>query len=799
MVPYFAQRSLCSSRTLKLALLTSTMICGTSGALAQEKKSTGSGSVEEVIVTAQKRSENLQTVPVSIQALSTAKLEQYNISQFGDYVKYLPSVTFQTLGPGVTNVYMRGVASGGDGNHSGPLPSVGMYLDEMPVTTIQGALDVHIYDVARIESLAGPQSTLYGASSEAGTIRIITNKPELGVTSGAFDVQLNSVSHGDVGYGAEGFINLPLTSNSAIRLVAWDEYDSGYIDNKPGKLTYPVSGVTLNNSAIAKKAYNDVTTYGGRAALKIDLNDSWTITPAIIAQDQKSNGVFGYNPKIGDLAVSHFYPENSHDQFYQAAMTVEGKLRNFDLVYSGGYFQRSVHSLSDYTDYSFFYDTLFGSGAYITNAAGNVINPSQHIIGSSAFTKQSHELRISSPSSDRFRVVGGLFYERQSHKIGQDYVIDGFDPALSVKGWPNTIWLTQQMRVDRDMAAFGEASFDILKNLTVTGGVRVFQARNSLKGFFGYGAGFSSHTGEAACFAKGPFQGAPCINLDKVAEETNATYKGNVTYRIDDAKLIYFTASSGFRPGGINRRGGLPPYVSDMLYNYEVGWKTSWADNQFRWNGAAFWENWNDFQFSFLGPNGLTQIANAGQATIKGFESDITWAVNAHLTLTGAVSYTDGGLTANYCGTLDASGKAVTNCASPQAPTGTKLPTIPDLKGNVTARYDFTFHNQIDAWVQGAAVYVGKRTSDLRVFENSLLGNMPAYTSADFSIGGTKGKSTLELFVKNAFDERGQVYRYAECAASVCASNNAGVGPGGTTYVVPINPRLVGLKYGYKF
>ncbi len=138
-------------------------------------------------------------MPISVQAIGTRRLDQLNISNFEDYTKQLPSVSFQTAQPGFTTVYMRGVATGGDGNHSGSLPSVGFYLDEQPVTTIGGTLDVHIYDIARIESLAGPQGTLYGASSEAGTIRIITNKPELGVTVGRVDGELNTVAHGGVG------------------------------------------------------------------------------------------------------------------------------------------------------------------------------------------------------------------------------------------------------------------------------------------------------------------------------------------------------------------------------------------------------------------------------------------------------------------------------------------------------------------------------------------------------------------------------------------------------------------------
>ena len=159
---------------------------------------------DDIIVTAQKRDENIQNVPISIQAIGTKRLDQLNITNFNQYAALLPSVAFQSSQPGQTTVYMRGVASGGDGNHSGSLPSVGVYLDEQPVTTIGGTLDVHIYDVARIESLAGPQGTLYGASSEAGTIRIITNKPDHSGFYGRIDGEVNSVRSGGVGGQAGG-------------------------------------------------------------------------------------------------------------------------------------------------------------------------------------------------------------------------------------------------------------------------------------------------------------------------------------------------------------------------------------------------------------------------------------------------------------------------------------------------------------------------------------------------------------------------------------------------------------------
>src|SRR5215212_3598157 len=196
----------------------------------------------EIIITATKREENLQNVPINVIAIGTRRLDQLNISNFEDYTKQLPSVSFLTTQPGVTTVYMRGVSAAGgtnaEGNHSGPLPQVGTYLDEQPVTTIGGTLDIHIYDIARIESLSGPQGTLYGASSEAGTIRIITNKPELGKTYGRVDGELNSVAHGGIGGKLEGMINLPVAPRIAFRASAFYQRDAGYIDNVFGERTY---------------------------------------------------------------------------------------------------------------------------------------------------------------------------------------------------------------------------------------------------------------------------------------------------------------------------------------------------------------------------------------------------------------------------------------------------------------------------------------------------------------------------------------------------------------------------------
>ena len=211
-----------------------------------------SGGLEEVTVTALKTQQNLQDVPVSIQAIGTERLEELNVTSFDDYAKYLPSVSYQSAGPGFARVFMRGAAAGDNGNHSGPQPGVGQYLDEQPITTIQGALDIHMYDIARVEALAGPQGTLYGASSQSGTIRIITNKPDRVGFRRRLQHPGQHLADGDLGYLAEGFVNIPLSDNAAIRLVGWARHDGGYIDNVAATRTFPTSGISMDSLARGK-------------------------------------------------------------------------------------------------------------------------------------------------------------------------------------------------------------------------------------------------------------------------------------------------------------------------------------------------------------------------------------------------------------------------------------------------------------------------------------------------------------------------------------------------------------------
>ena len=806
---------------LTSALMGSTMLAG---APARAAEATAPTQVADIVITAEKREENLQAAPMSVQALTTRKLDQLNVTEFADYVKFMPSVTFQTLGPNQTSIYMRGVSSGDNANHSGPLPSVGVYLDEQPITTIGGTLDVHVYDIARIEVLPGPQGTLYGASSEAGTLRIITNKPSSAGFSAAYDLQGDWVNHGDAGYVAEGYVNIPVNEKVAVRLVGWDERDPGFIDNVPGTKTFATSGVTIHNDAFVKRHANSQDTIGGRAALRIDLDDNWTVMPTVIAQDQRYGGFFGYEPSVGDLQYQRFGPDHGHDQWVQAALTVTGKVHNFDLTYSGGYFWRHQELTTDYTDYSIMYDAYYGSGAFWLDNSGSPFpppvghppfasplpTPQQTIFANDTFSKQSNELRIASPASDRLRFIAGLFQERQTHWIIQDYEIQGLNSQLVVPGWPNTIWLTDQNRVDRDEAVFGEASYDITPALTLTAGVRGYHYRNSLFGFFGFGQGYDFLTGYSSgmgstgqfCQAGKVWKNTPCVDIDKSASGSGETHKVNLNYKINDNALAYFTYSTGYRPGGNNRNVHFGQYAADYLTNYEIGWKTSWFDRRLTFNGAIFYEDWDKFQFSFLGPSSLTIIVNAPQASIKGLEANLDARPDEHLTISLAGAYTDAKLTKNFCGT-DSNGVVIPTCTDAQAIAnfgalhGTRLPYTPKFKGDLTVRYAWDMMDW-KAHVQGAVTYQTENEVGLRYSDIQSLGLMPGYASADFSAGVERDKLRLELFIKNAFDERGQVNRFTPCTVSVCTANIPAASPL-VLYVTPIQPRTIGIKFGESF
>jgi iron complex outermembrane recepter protein len=830
---------------------------------------TGGDTLQTVVVTAEKVQENLQNVPISVEAFDNKKLSQLGIVNLDDYVELAPAVTYvrsqgegDNGGPGSAVIYIRGVVSGGDGNHSGSEPSVGMYLDEQPITTITGTLPLHIYDMSRVEVLEGPQGTLFGASSEAGNVRLISNKPDPTKFSAGYNIQGNDIEGGGPGDVVEGYVNLPITDWAAIRLVAWQEHDGGYISNVAGTdanacifngvRTFPTwalsaSGVgpgggtgqcapasapigagAITNASWRKNDYNTVDTHGGRAELLFELGDNWTITPTIQGESDNSEGFFGYDPAMGTFDVAHFGPENSQDDWLQSALTVEGKVHDFDIVYAGGYVKRNQHSVADYSDYSEFYDKQNGSGAYYTGNKGTPIMPQQFVIGAGDFEMWSQEFRVSTPVDEPVHATVGAFLERQMHNIWQLYTMPGYgwtsvygnNPGglgylpgtgpsgnpidVSVPGFPNAIWLTDEQRVDRDRAVFAQGTWDITHQLSLTGGVRFYKYDNSLIGFYGFSAnqfpGAQPLEGVGTCFEAATVKYAPCNDLDASTSATGHVPKVNLSYNITPEAMVYATYSKGFRPGGVNRVGGNIPYAPDFLTNYEVGWKTQWFGNTLRWNGALFWEDWKNFQFSFLGPNSVTEIANGGNARIKGVENSLEWLATSNLLVSTDFTFIDPVLTTNYCGQI-----GVTYCPNqvttgdylpggqivgPIAPSGSNLPVAPKFKGNIIARYSLPTIGNWKPYGQATAMYQDETAQVLRRDQAAVVGNLPAYALVNLKLGADSANGMhVDFFISNLMNRLAELSRYTDSDPSL---NNQ-------VYILPAQPRTFGIEFGQDF
>ena len=771
-----------------------------SGVAYAQQTETGGGGLEEVIVTAEKHSEDLQKVPISLQVMNTAQLEQLQVTDFLDAAKFLPSVSFKTLGPGQSQIFFRGISTGSENLHAGYLPSSGLYLDETPVTTIAGSLDVHMYDIARVEGLAGPQGTLYGASSLAGTLRIITNKPDPKGFSAAYDAKATKYGSGAGGGAFEGYVNLPVNDRAAVRLVGYYTHEGGYIDNVISPTTYQRPDVSgMNHPATYYSAQNTnanyVDSYGGRATLKVDVTDRWTVTPMIMYQDQKAYGNFAFDPSLGDLNVADLRQGYNKDHWYQSALTVEGKISDFDFMATGGYFSRKVDNLVDYSQYSIAYDYCLSGNCYTNypDGKGGIIDPTQYTANHDTYTKTSFESRISTPTNWRLRGTLGAFYQRQTDDIRAEFRVDNLPTFNAVTGQPDILYLSQQDRADKDSAIFADLTYDLTDKLKVSAGIRQFWVDNTLYGFFGFNNNGFHGTGEALCFAPSAEPDAPCINTDKRVTENGETHRVNLTYQIDPDLMVYTTYSTGFRPGGNNRRPQALTWKSDTLTNYEVGWKSSWLDRRLRVNGAIFYEQWKDAQTSIQGQNGITSIVNAGDAESKGVEGEITWLAAEGLTLTLAGTYADAKTTTDFCKPTKLGqvigGQVNCNITGLDAASGTQLPGTPNFKFNSTARYEFSngdYHN----FMQVAFLHQASTTFSLEAKPNAQVGDTPAFNTLDLSFGTAMKNWTLSAYIVNVLDKRAELARISECAAAYCYQH---------AKILPIAPMNFGIKFGQSF
>jgi len=469
-------------------------ILGTSSLIAHAEDTTGpapaaateaaSASLETITVTAQRRSENMQDVPIAMQALTSQTLEQLNISTFDDYIKYLPNLTSANNGPGQNEVFMRGLSAGSQASQgsgsTGLWPNVAIYLDNQSGQLPNRNLDIYAADIDRIEVLEGPQGTLFGAGAEAGAIRYITNQPKLNITEGFVKGGYGTTAHGDPNTDAQAVLNLPIIQDHlAVRGVIYDDRRGGYINNVPATFTrsnndvgihyagYPVpaSGIcpnglpsstgycvppgapSINNYNMAADGINPTTYKGIRVEALYKFNDDWDLLLSQSYQDMETQGVFYQQPNASDgaalapLEVTMFNPAYDKDRFESTAWTLNGKIGPIRAVYTGGYLVRNVDQQSDYTNYArgvfADYYQCFGPLSGAGNLVPTCYSPSSSWHSTERNAHQQHELRFTTPDEWRLRGIVGAFFERNILFDQTDWKYKTL-PACTSNGAPGT-------------------------------------------------------------------------------------------------------------------------------------------------------------------------------------------------------------------------------------------------------------------------------------------------------------------------------------------------------------------------
>ena len=781
--------AVCSALALTQPVITSTALANA----AEQQK------IETIEVTATKRSQNIQSTPVAVQALNGEALKEQNISNFDDFARYVPNITLGGRGPGQSDIFIRGMAiqpitvmlSGAQGT----MPNVALYVDEQPVTAPGRNLDLYATDLERIEVLPGPQGTLFGASSQAGTIRYITNKPTSDFEAG-FSSRLESTKHGEMSSSAEGFINIPLSDDLAFRAAMYSVNRGGYIDNVAGSFTTdpainPASAIDLgpdatyesvSNQALVEDDFNDSFYQGGRFGLKYFINDSWSLLLQHTTQSLGADGVFDYDPEVGDLQVERYFPDSLEDDVDLTSLVLEGKIGDLDIVYAGAFLDREVEQSIDYTGYNnsggyiAYYTCTYTNPNYVVNynispefitENRECKDPTKGFQGKQEHTRLTQELRFSTDFSDRLSVTAGIYYDDVEIKTLDDYIY----PAVVELGFaqnapistansinPNTrnpgvSFFNDITRSEEQIAVFGEATYALTDKLSATLGLRWYDLETDYTG--------------SSNFAAGIFQGS--LDTDggrdydlsgghstEPLSESDVIPKFSLAYQATREILYYATYSEGFRPGGFNRGGGVAStnpdfptvsvtYQTDEVTNYEFGWKSLLLDQSLRFNGNMYYIDWTNMQTSRFDPENvsiLTFIENAADSKIMGLETDFEYLATDNLTIYGAFSFNDTELTATKAQVIEL------------APIGSTLPVTPKVQGNVRVRYDWEYNDMDMDW-QLALQHAAKSYSSIVAAERE---EQDSYQILNANIGVTKDAWRVKFYIDNITDERATLF-----------------------------------------
>jgi outer membrane receptor protein involved in Fe transport len=766
-------------RGLKALALGATALTalGAHSAFAQEAapKPADDSVIEEVVVTALKRSTTIQTTPISISAVTEKSLQALGASGIQDYFRTVPNLQVEGNSPTNRRLTLRGVRSAGEA-------TVGLYYDETPLTGPAGttadasstSADVNLFDVERVEVLRGPQGTLYGSGSMGGTLRVIMNKPDSHQYSGAVEAQGTATKDGGPGYSVKGMVNVPLVEDKlAARLVLYEAEQGGYVDD-----------VLLN-----KKDINDQHSTGGRLMLRFTPTDTLTIDATGMFQKTTLDGQNSWYPALGskDYSTNARVIAPTDDNLSMYNVTAKWDLGFATLTGTSSYYKWTLLRNSDYSP------TLSANRAnatscrnYIaggspatgtTNPACNATQLAQYTAYADSrtpgalyqpmgLTSWNNELRANGALfDDKVDWTAGVYYEDRS-----DYIESQVAKA-DASGVINPSDLTAWRHVGTDTkqtAFFGEVTYKPVEKLSLTFGARRFDYDKTVSGQV-----------LISNFITQSYVG-PAAQVD--ASASGWVSKFNVSYQLTSDIMVYGLAAKGFRPGGANNIPGLDSallaYGPDSLWNYEAGVKSQWFDRRLTLNAAAYQIDWSNMQISATSANGaFSYLTNAGTARIKGLELEAIARPMRGLTLNATAAFVDAKLTENQAN----SAVLITGSTGLD---GDKFPNVADFSGSAAVEYTWPLTGDLNGLVRADYAYVGESASQFR----------PTYAyyekQGDYGYanlrGGVEGADWgAYLFLNNVTNEVGLM-------SVTSALNNK-------QQVVSINPRTVGFSVRKRF
>lgn len=603
----------------------SKLYCAVVAALAATpvyaQEDAGKAQIETIEVTATKRSESIQEIPVSVTALNGEALENLGVDNFQDYVEFLPNVVFQGTGPGQNEIFIRGAATSQTNIAVSSVqalqPSVAFYLDEQPVSMQGRNLDIFATDMERVEVLPGPQGTLFGASSQSGTVRLITQKPDHSGFSAGADTNIAFTTGGEMSNTVEAFMNFALTEDFAVRIAAYNEHQGGWIDNVlnvPGEGGYIGSAVVIDrisggplsdpantpvdspvNDSLVEDDFNDATYAGVRLGMSYIFDDDWKLLVQHTQQTLETEGVFAYDPNLeGESSTNRFTPEDNDDEFGLTTWTLEGRLDKLDVVYTGGYLDRDIDSTVDYTGYT--NGGLFAA-YYVCNhyqaetpADERCLDPTKFYKEQTDTSRLTHELRVNTSADNDWRVTAGVFYDTQDLETIGKFKIGNTDlgfftdlarttvgnEGINSNGGPfesEVSFVNDVTHTIDQIAVFGQFEYDLTDSVTATLGARWYEIDDIYTGStttvdvtrrvraFG-----SLDPNELTAVGEDPAQIQQAIAngqlevdlLDDsgVLTVDDVILKASIDWKVNKDILLFATYSEGFRPPVTNRVGG---------------------------------------------------------------------------------------------------------------------------------------------------------------------------------------------------------------------------------------------------